>query len=226
MKSDVARLCLGTAQFGLEFYGNKARPQDTTIKAIIDCAHEAGIRWADCSPGYGFQFPARDDWKVCVKFKANDLHRVGFYASGYSHIIMSHEPQAEYLVRAAKASGYKGLIGASMYWPEVRPSWAQAVQFPLSLADRRYETLAKAHQYTRFARSVFLQGKLLQMGYTISQCLGYVLRQPVDYAVVGVNSVAEMEEIIKAANDLPEHVPDIPAPKLTDKELDPRTWGN
>jgi hypothetical protein len=223
MKSDVARLCLGTAQFGLEYPSGAVKPKDFEIRNIIETAHEAGIRWADCAPAYGFQF-TRKDWKVVVKFKAADLARVGYYI-GQADVIMSHEPKAEYLVRAVKAAGFKGQIGASLYWPDPRPAWAPTVQFPLNLADRRYATLAAAKQYTRFARSVFLQGKLLQMGYTVSQCLGFALRQPVDYVVIGVNSVKELEDILAAAEALPEKVPEIAQPKLTDKELDPRTWG-
>jgi hypothetical protein len=64
------------------------------------------------------------------------------------------------------------------------------------------------------------------MGYSVADCLGYVLRQPIHYAVVGVNSVRELEQIVRVANDLPEHVADIPAPKLTAEELDPRTWNS
>lgn len=211
MKSDVARLCLGSAPYTLQ-----NEPQK-----IIDCAHEAGIRWLDTASGYPVQC-ARSGWSIVTKLKADELANAGLQLIG-SHVILAHEPKAEHLVRACKAAGYKGQIGVSQYWPDVRPQWASVVQWPLNLADRRYATSVKPY-FTVFARSVFLQGKLLQMGYSVSDCLGFVLRQPVDYVVVGVNSVTEMEQIIRAANDLPETIPDIPAPKLTDKELDPRTW--
>lgn len=228
MKSDIARLCLGTAQFHSSYGAtNKlGQPSEKTIRAIIACAAEAGIRYADTASEYyrGFDQP----WNVVCKLKARDLAMASwYYGSSFPwYAILSHEPTAEHLVRAVKAAGYKGRIGQSIYHDQYGWEWAEVVQFPLSIADRRMMRLVHVFKpgLVKFARTVFLQGKLLQMGYSVADCLGYVLRQPVDFAIVGVNSVKELEEIIKAANDLPEHVPEIPAPILTAEQLDPRTW--
>lgn len=225
MKSDIARLCLGSAPYTLLIEPQK----------IIDCAHEAGIRWFDAATAYrdhdgsicGADGIVPEEWNVVLKLKAKDLKQDAFFED--AQILLAHEPQAEHLVRAYKAVGYKGKIGVSVYRKseiyrdEYDERWIEAVQYPLNIADRHFAGWQPLSML-RFARSIFLQGKLLQMGYSVSDCLGYVLRQPVDYAVVGVNSVKEMEEIIRAAEALPEHVPEIPAPKLTDQELDPRTW--
>lgn len=220
MKSDIARLCLGSAPYCL-----KEHPQK-----IIDCAYEAGIRFFDTAQSYGTHWPADDqDWKIITKVKATDWIVRPAQLSAWA--LLAHEPEAGHLVRAVKVAGYKGKIGQSLYYPEAPASWAEVVQFPLNLADRRYAALYPRRYADLYpagqqfhARSIFLQGKLLEMGYSVSDCLGYVLRQPVDYAIIGVNSVLELEEVIMAANDLPEHVPEIPAPDLTAEQLDPRTW--
>src|SRR5215468_5541555 len=190
MKSDVARLCLGTAPYTLKHDKQK----------IVDCAWEAGIEWLDTAVDYGGYHRAWKGKKI-TKLKASHLAVASFHLE--TDVILTHEPKAEHLVRAIKAAGYKGKIGQSVYWPETINPWAEVVQFPLSLADRRYMEVSswtKKWRLSRgdvelitFARSIFLQGKLLEMGYSVSDCLGYVLRQPVDYAVVGVNSVKELE---------------------------------
>jgi aryl-alcohol dehydrogenase-like predicted oxidoreductase len=226
MKSDVARLCLGTAQFG-SHYGatNKAgKPSREEIARILDCADEAGIRWLDTAASYATHLLHRRAWKIVTKLTARDLYRAEDFFG--ADVILAHEPAAGHLVLACREAGYKSKIGQSIYWQEYIWPWAEVVQLPLNLADRRFTKTPQSWGRVIFARSVFLQGKLLEMGYTVAQCLGYVLRQPVDYAVVGVNSVGELEQIIRVANDLPEHVADIPAPKLTAEELDPRTWNS
>ncbi len=236
MKSDISRLCLGTAQFGSHYGATNrtGKPAQEEMWSIVDCAYEAGIRWVDTATSYRGPYPLpHKEWNVIYKVKAGDFASIGMEVDGPEvmdeldyYAILAHEPEANHLVRAIKAAGYKGKVGQSVYCYDEIDDWSEVVQFPFSVADRRMEGFVYEHsaKSQKFARSIFLQGKLLEMGYSVSDCLGYVLRQPIDYAIVGVNSVKELEEIIRAAEDLPESVPDIPMPNLTPQELDPRTW--
>ena|SRR5215831_5652669 len=226
MNSDIARLCLGTAQFGSAYALNgKSRPQEKEIRGILAYAHKHGIRTLDTAASYGavLQYIVPSEWKIIYKVKARDVQEFRLWS--FCDSMLAHEPAAEHLVKAYKAAGFLGKIGESLYWPSPSAAWHQVIQFPLSIADRRYLPLTqKKNKPELYARSVFLQGKLLDMGYSVADCLGFVLRQPVDHVVVGVNSRAELEEILEAVDDLPEHMPDIIPPKLTDQQLDPRIW--
>src|SRR5262249_34047469 len=100
------------------------------------------------------------------------------------------------------------------------------VQLPLNTADRRNLSLVsyyKDHGVEVHARSVFLQGLLLERGATIRQCLKFVLDQPVDIALVGVNSLDELKQIIEAVETVDEETDDF-VPWIEPEMLDPRTW--
>ena len=70
MKSDIGRLCLGTAQFS-SYYGatnRKGQPSHDEVFDIIALAYEAGIRFADTA--YDYYWPFNLQWNVITKVKA------------------------------------------------------------------------------------------------------------------------------------------------------------
>lgn len=218
MTNQIHRLGLGTAQFG-SHYGVSNRhgqPPRQECEAIVKSAYAAGIRYYDTAAYYGdadlilaesLPGPAK------VTSKVND--RQGQYKRCCN--LFGDNLHAVY-----------GVNAVSIYWePTPWVEIAKVVQLPLNLADSRNLKLVcelKANRREVHARSVFLQGLLLQRGATIRQCLKFVLDTPVDIALVGVNSVQELEAIIEAVETLDQESDDF-TPWLEPHELDPRTWG-
>ncbi len=104
-----------------------------------------------------------------------------------------------------------------------------SVEFPINIFDRRFIPYLegwKRENITLFARSIFLQGlfflpeekltgifekvkdkvrKLkrlsIESGLNVAcLCLAFVLEQPVDFIIVGVDSLAQLREIVECAN--------------------------
>ena len=214
--SQIHRLGLGTAQFG-EKYGvtnRGSRPARKECEQIVWLAYEAGIRNFDTAAYYG---------------TADAI--LALSLPGPAKVTSKVKDHAD-LVRTQRLFGKNlhGIYGTpgcvSMYWDAPDLDGLRLVQLPLNMADRRNLPLIdRLHlQGTEVhARSIFLQGLLLERGATIRQCLKFVLDTPVDVALVGVNSVAELQEIIEAVETLDqEH--EMPIPLVELHELDPRAW--
>lgn len=211
--SHIHRLGLGTAQFG-SHYGatNKlGQPTRKECEQIVWRAYDAGIRYFDTAAYYG-------DADAILALSLPGPAKVTSKAKTPADIERTEKLFGKNLY------GIYGTPGCqSIYWelPEVT-NWL--IQLPLNLADQRNLLLARifANRGAEIhARSVFLQGKLLEAGATVRQCLKFVLDQPIDAAIVGVNSVAELDEIIAAVETLDEETA---IPHLNIAGLDPREW--
>lgn len=159
-----------------------------------------------------------------------------------------------------KKHGLVDKIGVSIYSPnDLKKIWKfwkpEIVQAPLNVFDKRiYDSgwlnILKKNKIIFIARSVFLQGALLQninknfkyfnnyknqfenwftwcRKNKISQvqaCLDYVKRfKEVDYAIIGFNSYIQFNEILSNYKKKKYYVPDIFNSKKI-KLIDPRKW--
>jgi aryl-alcohol dehydrogenase-like predicted oxidoreductase len=217
------RIGLGTVQFGSR-YGvtNKlGKPSRKECEKIIETAIDAGIKYYDTAAYYGdadliLASCLPPGMKVVTKIntpsEANqsiDIFGENLYA------ILSDKWAAEWPIKS----------GISVYWPNKIDPESQIVQMPLNLADTRNLKLAQIYHdrgVEVHARSIFLQGLLLEKGATIRQCLKFVLDQPVDVALVGVNSSDEIKQIIEAVETIDQETV---IPNIQINHLDPREWG-
>lgn len=222
MPTPLERIGLGTVQFG-SHYGvtNKAgKPSRKECEKIIETAIEAGIRYFDTAAYYGdadliLASCLPEGMRVVTKIKTSaeaETSLTIFEDNLYA--ILSDRWAAEPPIKS----------GISVYWPIKVDNEAQIVQMPLNMADPRnlpLLNLYKARGVEVHARSIFLQGLLLEKGATIRQCLKWVLDHPVDVAIVGVNSTDELKEVIEAAETLDQEQGG-PVPYI--EQLDPRDW--
>ena len=218
--ANITRIGLGTAQFG-SHYGATNRhgqPSRKECENIIETALEAGIEYFDTAAYYGeadmiLSSCLHRNMKVVTKIRnPNEANQSIDLFGDNLYAILSDRWKTEHI-----------RSGISVYWPQKIDPEAQLVQMPLNLADTRNLLLAAIYQSRGVevhARSVFLQGKLLEHA-TIRQCLKFVLDQPVDVALVGVNSADELKEIIEAVETLDQE-DEIPTINIHNR--DPREW--
>jgi aryl-alcohol dehydrogenase-like predicted oxidoreductase len=214
----IGRIGLGTVQFG-SHYGvtnKRGQPSRKECDRIIETALDAGIFYFDTAAYYG------DADLVLAANLPREGVRVISKAKTIADAFHCYEVFGENL-HAICGEHFKA---RSVYWPDRIPEEVTLVQMPLNLADQR--NLPLLHRCKKMgmevhARSVFLQGLLLERGCTIRQCLKFVLDQPVDVALVGVNSVGELQEIIEAVETLDEETGGM-IPII--EQLDPRTWSH
>ena len=215
------RIGLGTVQFG-SHYGatnNHGRPSRKECEKIVETALDAGIIYFDTAAYYG-------DADLILASCLPRGVRVVSKANNPQEILHSIELFEDNLYALCgllwKAIWPK--MGKSIYWPDSVDTDLHVVQMPLNLADQRNLRLlhwCKDNDMEVHARSVFLQGRLLEHA-TVRQCLKFVLDQPVDVAIVGVNTADELKEIIEAVETLDQET-EVKIPVIED--LDPRTWG-
>lgn len=212
----ISRLGLGTAQFGSHYGATNKRgqPSRKECEQIVWYAYEAGIRYFDTAAYYG-------DADTILALSLPGPAKVTSKAR------TSHEFDRTFELFGKNLHGVYGTNACqSIYWelPIGYPADIRLVQLPLNLADQRNApAVSYLHSYgvEIHVRSVFLQGKLLEAGATIRQCLKFVLDQPVDVALVGVNSVDELKEIIEAVETLDQETA---VPHINIAGLDPREW--
>ena len=173
----MVKIGIGTASWGQVYAGK----QVSGIEEILDYAR-GRVEVVDTAPAYNL--PAIDftGFKVVQKTP----YRGDCYA------LLAHDPDAG-LPKHETAK-----IGVSVYTPEELDKYIDdidIVQIPLSIADGRFlPFLPKLRKrgVEIHARSVFLRGMLLDK-FDVATCLGYVLAQDIDVAVVGVNSLDELK---------------------------------
>ncbi len=220
--SQLERIGLGTVQFG-SHYGvtnRHGQPSEKECARIIETAVDAGIVYYDTAAYYG------DSDLILAKSLPVKGMKVVTKVKTPNEVYQSADLFGEQLYGILSENVYATEIrnGISVYWPEKIDPDAQIVQMPLNIADRRNVTLL--HKYRErgvevHARSVFLQGLLLEKGATIRQCIKFVLDLPVNVAIVGVNSSDELKEIIEAVETIDQEEGG-PIPHIG--ELDPRRW--
>jgi aryl-alcohol dehydrogenase-like predicted oxidoreductase len=213
-------------QFG-SHYGitnKRGQPSRKECEKIIETALDAGIVYYDTAAYYGdadlilSACLPRDGVKVVSKARTvrEAMHSVNLFDDQL------------YALLGVMWDTIFPKFGKSVYWPDSIDSSLDLVQMPINLADGRNLVLAqwcKDHGIEVHARSVFLQGLLLERGATVRQCLKFVLDQPnVDVALVGANSADELKAIIEAVETLDQESGGV-IPHIEHHMLDPRTWG-
>jgi len=168
---------IGTASWGQRYAGKQAKE----IDKILDYAR-GRIRIIDTAPAYNLPD---------IDFTGFDVvQKTPFKGDCYA--LLAHNPD-EGLPKHSKR-------GVSVYTPEELERYIDdidIVQLPLSIADGRFLSFLprlRKRGVEIHARSIFLRGMLLKI-HDVVTCLGYVLAQDIDVAVVGVNSLDEVKEL-------------------------------
>lgn len=175
-------LIIGTSEFGIDGYADLPRIPDMEIIRILNKAWENGVRMLDCADTYGTDhIQGLFSGFECL----NKTRRLPLLSKLYFHYKPGEAPIFVEL--------------ASVYDPEQIPGLKKAV-VPMSLNDTRFCNVK--HLEKIYARSVFDRGRLLESGYTIKDCLSFVMRQDVDGIIVGVRSVTELEQVLKSWREL------------------------
>lgn len=174
------RLILGTAEFNPKGYGGKPPIEKREILRILACAHNNGIKLLDTADTYGTE-------------------ALEPYFVGFGKLFKSRTAMSAFYHYQPLESPIEGLKMASVYEIE-QMDGLNSVIAPLNIDDTRFLEyhLTIAPRPTFYARSVFGRGRLLDMGYTVKDCIDFVKRQSIEGIIVGVNTVAELEEILKA----------------------------
>lgn len=171
------KLILGTAEFGMRPYGDgiTAPPNRQEILKILNLAWESGIDTLDTADTYGTE-------------AITDLF------GGFKQIFKSRKVQGAYYHYAPGESRIEGVKQASVYDLE-QVQGLDSVIVPLNINNTLFKDVKAPIVYVR---SVFDRGKLLKEGYTVKDCLTFVKRHSPQGVIVGVNSVKELEDILKA----------------------------
>lgn len=170
-------LILGTAEFNPEGYAGKPRPSTKEILRIFNLAWEGGIRTLDCAVDYYCEDALEYALYFDKMIKSRKLGRGQWY----------HYKQTEERIDSVEQ--------ASVYTIEQFRGLKKAV-VPFNIDNLEFVGLLGTNIV--YARSVFDRGRLLEKGYTVKDCLSFVKRHPLAGVIVGVNSVKELEEILKA----------------------------
>lgn len=212
----VAHLCLGTASWG-EPYNGRTPPSDDELKAILDMAEGAGIRWLDTAEAYGQAatrlraLDAQDRFHVVTKVKVGPDRDWDAHDGLWADVCLIHmEPDVPMVhlgaVRGPVEFGSETLWGLSAYNPEQALTairWgARVVQVPWNRAtqddpDRIWWHRVQAEAYGDgvlfFGRQPFNRGADIH-----PEALKWAVRtNPRGWCVVGVESVTQLEQILE-----------------------------
>jgi len=179
----MARIGIGTASWG-EPYAGKQPPSMTEIDKILDYARASGIDLIDTAPAYKLPEIDFTGFKVVQKTPYE----------GECYALLQHDPDGE-IPKHDRA-------GISVYKPSQLMrviDKIKIVQLPLNISNRvflPYLPELRKRGIEIHARSVFLRGVLLYK-WAIEDCLRFVLKQDVDYIIIGINRVEELEGILR-----------------------------
>lgn len=166
-------LILGTAEFGHPSYD--PHPDKKEIIRILNLAWESGIRTLDTADSY-------------------HTEHLEPYFGGFKRLFKSRTAREAFYHYKPLESPIRFIKRASVYDLEQLEGLREVI-VPLSLNNTKF--VDKLDQINIvYARSVFDNGKLLQEGYSVRDCLSFVKRQPVNGVIVGVRSVKELMEIL------------------------------
>lgn len=192
-------LILGTAEFNPEGYNKQPRVNILEIKRILSCAKEAGINIIDTAESYNCQeiikkfakgfciYTKTRDWKVTLNWGDNELRGILYH-------YVPNEPQVKlpYIHKWVN-------LGVSIYNFEQLPeNKLRILQVPFNINNTQFQYCFNQFR-TVFIRSIFGNGRLLKK-YFIKDCIRFIKQQPIEGVIVGVRSVKELEEILKAYN--------------------------
>ncbi len=190
-------LILGTAEFNRNGYIDAEIVSVLEIKKIFSLAHEAGIRLLDTAESYnchdlikgyakGFSIYTKTrDWSVNLDYGDNELRGIL-----YHYRFNEERQEMPFIHRWVN-------LGSSVYLKAQLPDEVtRIIQVPFNIKENSFVSVFEDYR-TVFVRSVFGRGELLKE-YSIGECLKFVARYRPDGIIVGVKSVKELEDILKA----------------------------
>lgn len=193
----MAKLILGTAEFGPKAYATAKEPLSLNlIRIIMNAAHHYGITTLEGAEDYHCDEVLKDlRFELIYKVRhPYNIHQV-LENTGRRNLLglMYHHWPTD---RASQVMKHPALsyTGSSVYTHGQVSSSDEMVEVPLNLENKTFEKMTAP---CKLVRSVFNRGELLKTK-TVKECLDYVKSLPnIHGVVVGVNSVAELEEIVK-----------------------------
>jgi aryl-alcohol dehydrogenase-like predicted oxidoreductase len=215
------RLVLGTAQFGLNYGANKTRIPESECFEILDYALSVGITKLDTAQDYGCaeevigKYTHRDKFKIISKSARGDRYEdsiTTLRTKPYAYLV--HD-LPRYMERAAKLD-FTGKIGFSIYhlheldYLLEKKIEFDILQFPYNMFDYKfalYLNELKKQNKELYARSIFLNGRVFKdhehTEKVMSSCLYFALKEKrINYVVVGVDSLGQLKQIVKAAEEI------------------------
>ena len=217
-------LILGTANFGVEYKGRKVQDPH----GVLGLAAVAGMA-VETARAYGVAERIVGEWGESNGYpsliigKGNSLFekRLSERILGKIDIYLAHSGEC------FDPSIHDGL---SAYERTDDDSDAKIVEVPLSILDQRWMSVPTTSPSRRLVRSIFARGAVFERpalkriaadtGFSIVElCLGFVRHHKPAGIVVGVDSVAQLDEIM-AARPLPAEV--LPELAKLDERLDLR----
>lgn len=195
----MKKLILGTAEFSPKAYGDGVTDPVSLneVRMILNKAKQGGINILEGAEDYHCDEVLQDlrfelIYKVRHPYSLNTIlertQRTSLMGLMYHHW---PEQKAFWPAKDPRVM----YTGVSVYTHGQVHSHSDMVEVPLNLEDRRFEKLDAT---CKLARSVFGRGKLLKQ-YSVKDCLDYVKSlQNVHGVVIGVNSVKELDEVLKA----------------------------
>lgn len=285
-KSDIGKLTLGTAQFGLDYgiTNGHGKLDQFQVASILSKAQTFGISKIDTAPGYGNAeeklglFGVKDFGiyskipritenasvgKILETIKSSirklDVGKLDGLLLHYPWDLLNNN--SEILVSAIKEAYLLGLykkLGISVYDPDEVKKFLEIINFdfiqaPVNIMDRRFCDLdffnfIKINGLSLHARSIFLQGLLLDKKMSQKPNLHIKLRQALDEwhlwlekhdinaldaalsfalqntnlnnIIFGVSCQSDLEQILSAKLI----TIDFPIYNLEPQHVDPRKW--
>lgn len=202
MSSQVGRLCLGTAKFGLDNYPpGSARPKPSRAEsiAIIDAAYRAGIRHFDTAQAYG---NAEDILEEALAGRPASVTTkclaTAWAPSPRGWVTLQHNPTVGWMDPLADgASVYeRGEAFASIIDAEHRH-----LQVPFWLMDTSFASIfgyARRMGVTTYARQPYGRGQV-----PCQAALWFALNSPADYIVFGARTIAQLDDTLRWAESTP-----------------------
>lgn len=171
-------LVLGTAEFNPEGYAGKPCPSKQEIIRILNLAWEGGIRILDTAEAYNLGW-VKPYFGAFAKI--NKSRSLPLESGTYYHYASAEE--ARQGVEFASVYGVAQLFGL------------RGAIVPFNINSTAF--LDAAIPRETYARSVFDRGRLLEQGYTVKDCLSFVMRHNLTGVIVGVSSEKELAETLK-----------------------------
>ena len=221
-KSMIAdRLVLGTANFVNEYNGMICK----NVPGILSYAQKIGINAIDIATAYKTENLGDSNFRRTLKIaNSEEAYKLRTEVAHIGNCLMAHCPKAIYPREWIRGLNLK--TGVSVYSPqdlnnEIQ-SWADVIQTPYSIYDRRFEDIfrvLKASGKIIQVRSVFLRGRVLKV-LEPWKAVAFCLMNPnIDHVIIGTDSLEQLKEAVEPLLKLESY-------KTDDLNfIDPRKWG-
>lgn len=195
------KLILGTASFGPKPYGEGVTEPISLsdIASILEHAKHGGIKTLEGAEAYKCDAVLTNHFFDLIYKVTHPYSLDRVLESTGRHSLMGLLYHHGYESKSQLPLQHRRISygGASIYSHKQLTGSEEMVEVPLNLENREFESFTAP---CKLVRSVFGRGSLLKK-YSVKECLDYVKSVPnVHGVIVGVNSVRELEEILKAWN--------------------------